>query len=126
MVFKDCQGVRVSSQRNVYALGLLLARVARVAEEKALDPESDSFVPDVTHVLRAVFAFLRKEVAARGVRDVAAVLDEREMCRKVLNMLGTVPPAAAQGRAVGSCAAGPPAPRGLSPKGFSRRTSASC
>ena len=114
MVFEKCQGVRVSSQRNVYTLGLLLGRVARAAEETALDPESDSFVSDVTHVLRAVFAFLRREVAERGVRDVSAVLDERGMCRKVLNMLGVVPSAAAKGPAVGTWAAGPPAPRGLS------------
>jgi hypothetical protein len=112
VVFPECRGARVGSQRIVCALGLLLGRVARVAEEKALDPASDSFVPDVNHVLRAVFAFLRKEVAERGLRDVVDVLGEQGMCRKVLGMFGAVPSAASAGRAVGSMACGPSAPRG--------------
>ena len=94
MVFQECKGARVGSQRIVCALGLLLGRVACVAEEKALDPASDSFVPDVSHVLRAVFAFLRKEVSERGLHDVVGVLGEPGMCRKVLGMFGAVPSAA--------------------------------
>ena len=48
---------RVGAQRNLCALGLLAGRVAVAAEELALDPKSGSFVADVGHVLRAVFAF---------------------------------------------------------------------
>jgi hypothetical protein len=82
---------RVGAQRILCALGMISRRVAQAGKEEALDPESVSFVPDVGHALRAVFAFFRKEMGERGLRDGVRLLGEAAMCRKVLRMLGTVP-----------------------------------
>ena len=56
-----------------------------------VNPESESFVPDMGHALRAAFAFFRKEMTERGLRDGVRLLGEAAMCRQVLKMLGTVP-----------------------------------
>jgi hypothetical protein len=82
---------RVGSQRVLCAFGLLLGHVAAAGEERALDAKSESFVPNVSHALRALFAYLRKESGERGLRDVATLLGQAGMCRTVLRMFGTVP-----------------------------------
>jgi hypothetical protein len=82
---------RVGSQRILCVFGLLLGRVATAGQETALDAKSESFVPDASHALRALFAYFRKELGERGLRDVARLLGEAEICRTVLRMFGTVP-----------------------------------
>jgi len=86
-----CPDCRVSSQRILCALGLLLGRVATLGEEVTLDMRTESFIPDLSHALRAVFAFFRKELCERAVQDVSGLLRSEEQCRKVLRMCGTVP-----------------------------------
>jgi len=84
----DC---RVPSQRILVAFGLLLARVAAAGQEVALDSTSESFVPDVSHALRALFGHLRKELGERGLRDVSGLLKDAQACRDILRRFGTVP-----------------------------------
>ena len=81
----------MSSQRILCVFGMIARRIVLAGREGALDPESESFVPDMGHVLRAVFAFFRKEMTERGLRDGVRLLGEAAMCRQVLKMLGTVP-----------------------------------
>ena len=92
--------VMVGSQRILKALGLLLCRVGALAKEDVLDSKSETFLPDLTQVLRAVFAFFRSECSERGLRDVSALLRGEDACRKVLRMLGVLP-AAPRGACVG-------------------------
>ena len=90
----ECVGApecRVSAQRMLCAFGLLARRVAVAAGTSALDSNSDAFVPNVGQALRAVFRYLRNELSERGLRDVAVMLKEPGMCRKVLQMMSTVP-----------------------------------
>ncbi len=47
---------RVGAQRILGAFGLLLGRVAVAGQEASLDPESEAFLPDLSHAPRAVFA----------------------------------------------------------------------
>ena len=86
----------VGSQRILLALALLLHRVCSVAKQwdvdmPVLDCQSDSFIPDASHVLRGVFAYFRDEVASSAVRDVCKLLCKERSCWKVLRMFGTVP-----------------------------------
>ena len=89
--FVDVPECRVGSQRILCAFGLLLGRVAAAGQETALDAKSASFVPDVAQALRALFAYFRKELGERGLRDVTGLLGQPEECRAVLRMFGTVP-----------------------------------
>jgi hypothetical protein len=81
----------VASQRSLCAFGLLLGHVALQAGTPALDMFSSSFVPDVSHVLRAAFSEFRTDAGARGVRDVDVLLTEKAACRAVLQKLGVAP-----------------------------------
>ena len=81
----------VASQRSLCAFGLLLGHVALHAGMPALDMWSPSFVPDVSHVLRAAFSGFRSDAGARGVRDVDVLLTEKSVCRALLQKLGVAP-----------------------------------
>ena len=81
----------VASQRSLCAFGLLLGHVALQARMPALDMLSPSFLPDVSHVLRAAFSEFRADAGARGVRDVHVLLTEKSACRAVLQKLGVAP-----------------------------------
>ena len=81
----------VVSQRILCAFGLLLGHVALQAGTPALDILSPSFVPDVSHVLRAAFSEFRSDAGARGVRDVDVLLTEKSVCRAMLQRLGVAP-----------------------------------
>ncbi len=67
----------VVSQRMLCDFGLLLGHVATHAGMPSLDISSPSFVPDVSHVLRAAFSELRNDAGARGVRGVDVQLTEK-------------------------------------------------
>ena len=104
------QGVpvcRVSSQRILRAFGSLLGRVGAAAGEETLSPAGEAFVPEVSHVLRAVFARFRAGLEGRGGRDVGVLLQGSEECRAVLKALGTVPRVSlARGEPGGAAAGG--------------------
>ena len=90
-------------------LGLLLRRVGAAAGEETLAPAGEAFVPEVSHVLRAVFARFRAGLEGRGGRDVGVLLQGPEECRAVLKALGTVPRVSlARGEPGGAAAGGPP------------------
>ena len=91
VTFEEVPDCRVASQRVLYAFGRLMGRVAVAAGVEALDPGSETFVPDVGHAARALFAFFRQELGERGARDVAAILQDAEACRMVLKKFNTVP-----------------------------------
>ena len=89
--FAETPECRMASQRILCAFGLLLGRVAFVGEQKSLDPTSESFVPDVSHILRALFVKFRTELGERGWRDASRSLDTETSCREVLQKLSAVP-----------------------------------
>ena len=85
---------RVSSQRILYAFGRLLGRVVVAVDSREvvpLDPESESYLPDVSLAARALFAYFRQELGARGVRDVVELMSGGDACLGVLRKFVTVP-----------------------------------
>ena len=89
--FAEAPECRVGSQRVLCALGVLMRQVGLAAKAPVLEVKSESYVPDVGCVLRAVFAHVRKELGERGLRDVEKLLGEGAAAQTVLRMLGTVP-----------------------------------
>ena len=87
----DVPECRVGSQRILCAFGLLMGRVAAAGGHTPLDARCQTFVPDVSHALRALFAYFRKELGERGFRDVDRLLCDAGTCRAVLRMFSTVP-----------------------------------
>ena len=85
--FPEC---RVATQRSACVLGLIAAYVQEVAGQTFLDRGSPTFVPDFLLVLRAVFAKLRTEAAAKALTDMKDYVVGEE-CRKLLSMFGEVP-----------------------------------
>ena len=82
---------RVPTQRILRALGLLLGRLGSAGGEKTPCATGEAFVPDVSHVLRAVFARFRAELEEHGGRGVGALLQGADACRAVLKAFGEVP-----------------------------------
>ena len=72
---------------GVAVLGLLVARVAEVAEGVGLPVSSKSFVQDAAAGLKTCFGYLRAEVGRRGHRDALKVLEEPAVCKRVLRLL---------------------------------------
>ena len=64
------------------AFGLLSCRVGLVVRENVLDAKSETFLPDLTQVLRRVFAFFRLECGERGMRDVSGFYVARKCVNK--------------------------------------------
>jgi hypothetical protein len=89
--FVQVRECRVGSQRILYAYGQLVGQVALAGEVKPLDASGDSYLADVCHASRAVFAYLRRELSERGWRDVVSFLKDADVCRDVLRRLNTVP-----------------------------------
>ena len=89
--FEEAPECGVFSQRILCAFGVLVNRILFEAQEVCLEAKTEAFVPNVSHVLRGVFAHLRKRVGECGVRDVDRVLADAAACREVLGMLGKVP-----------------------------------
>ena len=81
----------VASQRVLYAFGRVLVHVAKAAQVETFDVNSESFLPGVSHALRALFAYLCKELGERGFRDVVALVKSTESCGEVLRRFNTVP-----------------------------------
>ena len=82
---------KVSSQRVLCAFGMVMRHVADAAGMASLDTNSESFIPDVSNVLRSVFGRFRTDLGARGLRDVDQLLTEAQECRAVLERVGTAP-----------------------------------
>ena len=97
---------RVSSQRVLGAFGVLLGLVGERAEVGVLDSQAESFVPDVSHVLRTTFARFREKLDERGRRDVEELLRDEASCRSVLHGFGVVPSLTARREGAGAAAAG--------------------
>ena len=91
VIVTEVSEVLVGSQRILKAFGLLSCKVGLVARENVLGAKSETFLPDLTQVLRAVFAFFRLECGERGMRDVGGFLRGEEMCRQVLRKFSSVP-----------------------------------
>ena len=89
--FEATPECRVGSQRILCAFGLLLKHILETAQEASSDAASEAFVPNVSHVLRAMFAHFRKQLGERGERDVERLLGNASSCRDALRMLGKVP-----------------------------------
>jgi hypothetical protein len=77
-----------------------------VARENVLDAKSETFLPDLTQVLRAVFAFFRLECGERGMRDVGGFLRGEEMCRQVLRKFSSVPAVSREVKSIGNVPGG--------------------
>ena len=58
----------------------------------SLDMTSESFIPDVSNVLRSVFGRFRSDLGARGLRDVNQLLIEARECRSVLERVIRITP----------------------------------
>ena len=89
--FADVPPCLDPSRRILCAFGLLMNNICEHAKEKCLDALTEAFVSNVSHVLRGVFAHLRKLTSERGERDVERVLLGEAGCRDVLQMLGKPP-----------------------------------
>ena len=87
---EDFPVCRVPTQRSACVLGLIAAFVLEHAGQACLDRGSETFVSDFFFVLKAVFAKLRTEAAARGLTDVKECV-VGEDARALLKMFGEVP-----------------------------------
>ena len=89
--FLETRSCSVNSQRMLLALGLLLGHVGRAAGVETLSAMSEAFVPDTSHVLRAVFVYMRTQLGEKGYRDAEKLFEDADGCRTVLRMLGARP-----------------------------------
>ena len=83
--------IPVASQRILYAFGRLVGHVAALGGEDPFDFSHDSFLSNVSLAARALFAYLRRELAERGARDVEVILKDADMCRVVLKKFVRAP-----------------------------------
>jgi hypothetical protein len=89
--FLETRSCNVNSQRMLLALGLLLGHVGRAAGVETLSAMAEAFGPDTSHVLRAVFVYMRTQLSEKGYRDAGKLLEDADGCRTVLRMLGARP-----------------------------------
>ena len=112
VIVTEVSEVLVGSQRILKAFGLLSCRVGLVGRENVLDAKSETFLPDLTQVLRAVFAFFRLECGERGMRDVSGFLRGQEMCQQVLRKFSSLPIVSREVKSIGNVPGGVRAGRG--------------
>ena len=60
------------------------------AGESCIDVSSPTFLPDLSHSMRATFAFLWAEGCQRGARDADVLFREPGMGKRILKMLSCV------------------------------------